>query len=37
VLIWGLIKFFFKNIDYFSQQTRKLPIAAMVKIRQTFK
>jgi len=32
----GLIKNF-NNFDYFSQKSRKLPIPAMVKIRQTFK
>jgi len=33
----GLIKDFFNNFDYFSQKMRKLPISAMVKMRQTFK
>jgi len=32
----GLIKIF-QQLDYFSQKRRKLPISAMVKIRQTFK
>jgi len=27
----------FNNFDYLSQKSRKLPIPAMVKIRQTFK
>jgi len=27
----------FNNFDYFSQKSRKLPVPAMVKIRQTFK
>jgi len=32
----GLINFF-NNFDYFSQNSRNLPISAMVKIHQTVK
>ena len=34
LLVWLKI---FNNFDYFSQKSRKLPIPAVVKIRQTFK
>ena len=33
----GFDQIFFNNFNYFSHKSRKLPIPAMVKIRQTFK